>query len=135
MAFNSRLQNYKRNTSWVYCGVGGICVLLHLLYPKLDLDDKQVGLTRSWGSMNFCKVWSSPSNHSLRDCLGVWLVGTCWKLDLWLIVITFNVFQKTLSPTMKNQGFFIWWSRQNIDGVNGKWVKMCGSIMESGRRK
>jgi hypothetical protein len=34
---------------------------------------------------------------------------------------------------MRNQGLFIWWSRQNINGVNGKWMKMCATIMESRR--
>jgi hypothetical protein len=72
-------KNYRWNTSWVYRGVAGICVLLHMLSLELKLDDKGVGLNRSQGSMNFCKVWSSPSNHILRDCLGVWLVATCWR--------------------------------------------------------
>jgi hypothetical protein len=38
-----------------------------------------------------------------------------------------------LSPTMRNQGLFIWRSCQNIDGVNGKRLKMCPSIVESRR--
>jgi hypothetical protein len=40
-------KNYRWNTSWVYCGVGGIYVLLHMLSSKLALDDKGVGSIRS----------------------------------------------------------------------------------------
>jgi hypothetical protein len=72
-------KNYKRNTSWVYHGVGGICVLLHMVSSKLELDDMGVGSIKSRGSMNFCKVQSSPSNCILRGCLGVQLMATCWR--------------------------------------------------------
>jgi hypothetical protein len=61
----------KWNTSWVYRGVGGICVLLYMLSLESKLDDRGVGSTSSWGSMNLCKVRSSPSNCILKDCLGV----------------------------------------------------------------
>ncbi len=46
-------------------------MLLYMLSSELRLDDKGVGSSRSQGSMNFCKVQSSPSNHILKDCLGV----------------------------------------------------------------
>jgi len=67
-------KNYRWNTSWVYCRVGGIGVLLYMLSSEAKLDDRGMSSTRSQGSMSFCKVQSSPSNHILRDCLGVWLV-------------------------------------------------------------
>jgi hypothetical protein len=42
-------KNYKQNTSWVYHGVGAICVLLYMLSSKSKLDDRGVGSTRSRG--------------------------------------------------------------------------------------
>jgi len=42
-----------------------------MLSSELELDDKEVGSTRSQGSMNFCKARNSPSNHILNDYLGV----------------------------------------------------------------
>jgi hypothetical protein len=50
-----------------------------------------------------------------------------------LILITSNLFQGTLSLTMRNQGLFIQQSHQNIDKVNGNKVKMCASTMENGK--
>ncbi len=32
-------KNYKWNASWVYCGVGGICVLLDMLFHNQNFDD------------------------------------------------------------------------------------------------
>jgi hypothetical protein len=90
-------KNYKWNASWVYCGVGGICVLLHMLFPKSKLDDKRVGLIRSQGSMNFCKVRSSPSNCILRDCLGVWFSGYMLEVRF---MINFNYLQFVLRNTL-----------------------------------
>jgi hypothetical protein len=54
-------------------------VLLYMLFSELELDDKGVGSTRSWGPMNFCTIQNSPSNHILKDCLRVRLAATCWK--------------------------------------------------------
>jgi hypothetical protein len=48
-----------------------ICVLLYMLSPKSKVDDKGMGSTRFQGSMNFCKVQNSPSNHIWKDCLRV----------------------------------------------------------------
>jgi hypothetical protein len=58
------------------------------------------------------------------------LPGGTISSKIWLIFITSNVFQGIISPTMPNHDVFVRWKHQNIEGVNGKYVKICATTMK-----